>query len=61
MGELGITITDLGQCKECGFTVPMMFEEEKTGWFIACGHRKCEHKTEHHIELLDAADAWGLV
>ena len=61
MGELGITINDLGECTECARRVPMIFHDEKQGYNIACGYRKCEHKTKHHDEILDAADEWGLV
>lgn len=61
MGELGITITDLGQCPDCGFNNPMIFQNEKSEkWWVACGYRKCEHRTKDHKELLDAADEWGL-
>lgn len=60
MGELGITINDLSECPECGHRNPMMFENEKTGWWISCGFGKCGHQTEHHKELLDAASEWGL-
>lgn len=62
MGELNITINDLGACT-CGRRVPMIFEVQekkkvKGGWFISCA--ACGHKTETHVELLDAADEWGL-
>lgn len=61
MGELGIGITDLAACPSCGFVNPMIFQNEKDEkWWVACGHRQCEHRTKHHAELLDAADAWGL-
>ena len=60
MGELGITITDLGRCPSCGMHNPMIFEDEKRGWFVSCGYRRCGHKTKNHKELLDAADEWGL-
>jgi hypothetical protein len=59
MGELNITITDLDHCTVCGATVPMIFEEKK-GWWVSCGFRKCTHRTKVHKELLDAADQWGL-
>lgn len=61
MGELGITINDLDVCHECGHNVAMIFNDERTGWFIACGFRPCGHQTKHHAELLTAADEWGLV
>lgn len=61
MGELGITITDLDVCPKCHQTTAMIFEDEKTGWYITCWNNKCQNQTEHHTDLLDAADAWGLV
>ena len=61
MGELGIGITDLDVCPECRQHTSMIFEDEKSGWYITCWNNKCEHKTAHHAELLDAADEWGLV
>jgi hypothetical protein len=61
MGELNIGITDLAPCTDCGYNNPLIFQVEKDEtWWIACGYRRCEHKTEHYAELLDAADAWGL-
>ena len=61
MGELGIGVTDLTGCVECGFHNPLIFQIEKNDkWWIACGHRRCEHKTKEHVELLDACDEWGL-
>jgi len=65
MGELGISVTDLAQCTGCGGWHSMIFqtEEDKKGvskWWIACGHSKCNRKTKHHVELLDAASEWGL-
>lgn len=61
MGELGIGITDLDVCPECGHTTAMIFENEKTGWYVACWNNTCCHKTDHHLELLDAASEWGLL
>lgn len=61
MGDLGITINDLGACPACTFNNPMIFQREKSQkWWVSCGHRRCEHTTKEHIELLDAADEWGL-
>jgi hypothetical protein len=60
-GELGITISDLDSCHECGMNNPMIFQNEKNNkYFIACGYRKCEHRTREYKEDLDAADKWGL-
>jgi hypothetical protein len=60
MGELGIGITDLGECDNCGHILPFIFQTVKGKWWVACAVPKCEHKTKEHKELLDAADAWGL-
>jgi hypothetical protein len=61
MGELGITIMDLGACPICGYHNPMIFQNEKNEKFwIACGHRRCEFKTKENKELLEPADEWGL-
>lgn len=61
MGELGITITDLSHCPDCGHYNAMIFQNEKNEkWWIACGYRSCEHKTKEYAELLDASDEWGL-
>lgn len=61
MGELEIGVTDLAECKDCGFSNSLIFQNEKNEkWWVACGYRKCEHRTKEHVELLDAADAWGL-
>jgi hypothetical protein len=61
MGELGIGVTDLTGCTECGFHNQLIFQIEKNDkWWIACGYRRCEHKTKEHSELLDACDEWGL-
>jgi hypothetical protein len=60
MGELGITIDDLDVCPDCGHNNSMMFQGKKDKWYIACGYRKCGHKTKLHKELLDACDEWGL-
>jgi hypothetical protein len=61
MGELGITITDLGACPRCDQQTPMIFEDAKSGWYITCWNGQCQKKTKHHAELLDAADEWGIV
>ena len=64
MGDLGITTIDLGECKSCVHTVPMIFQEEvndETMWYIACGYRDCGYKSELGSELLDVADKWGIV
>lgn len=61
MGELEITITDLAPCSDCGYSNSMIFQNEKNDkLWIACGYRKCEHKTKEYNEMLDAADEWGL-
>lgn len=61
MGELNISVTDLGECSDCGHHNQMIFQTpDGTAWYIACGYRTCEHKTEEHEELLDACSAWGL-
>jgi ssDNA-binding Zn-finger/Zn-ribbon topoisomerase 1 len=61
MGELGITISDLDACPDCGHYNGMIFQNEKNEkYWIACGYRKCEHKTKESKELLDVADEWGL-
>lgn len=62
MGELGITINDLGPCPECAGNHTMIFQDRKNEkWYVACGyHTKCGHRTKSHKELLDAADEWGL-
>jgi hypothetical protein len=59
MSELNDVMQMLGECKECGHVIPMMFDDEKRGWNIACGYRQCQHKTKHHKELIQAADEWG--
>lgn len=60
MGELEITICDLGICQSCGHDQAMIFKTSKEKWWVACGFGKCEHKTKEHVELLDAASEWGL-
>ena len=60
MGELGITIRDLTPCSKCGHSIPLIFENEKTGWYITCAYPVCGHATKTHTELLEAADEWGL-
>lgn len=60
MGELGIGITDLSACRECGHENGMIFQHPTDGWYVVCGYRKCEHKTEPYEELLDACSVWGL-
>jgi hypothetical protein len=61
MGELSITITDLSHCVECERNNAMIFQNEKNEkWWIACGYRKCEHRTKEYVELLDACSEWGL-
>lgn len=60
MGDLNIGVTDLAPCKECGYQNSMIFDGGDDGWFIACGYRKCEHRTVSHAELLDACSDWGL-
>lgn len=63
--EFGMTITDLGPCADCGMHNGMIFQEktkkDEDRWYIACGYRKCEHKTKTHKELIDAGDEWGLM
>ena len=61
MGELEIGVTDLAACPTCGMLNALIFQVEKNDkWWVACGYRKCEHKTKAHTELLDACDEWGL-
>jgi hypothetical protein len=59
MSELNDIMHMLGNCKKCNCMVPMIFDDEKRGWNIACGHGRCGYKTEPHKELLQAADEWG--
>lgn len=60
MGELGISITDLAPCPNCKHQIPMIFQDEKRGWNVVCSYHGCGHKTKYHLDLLDAADQWGL-
>ena len=58
--EHGVTITDLAPCPECGGGQQLIFQSAKEKWWVSCGYNKCGHKTKEHVELLDAADEWGL-
>lgn len=61
MGELNISVTDLGPCKSCGSHTPLIFVDKKEQWYVSCGRKiQCGTETKHHAELLDAADEWGL-
>lgn len=61
MGELNISINDLVSCDVCGANQPMIFQDKKYKWSIACSKKvTCGKETKKFDELLDAAAEWGL-
>ena len=63
MGELGISVVNLGPCSICGCNQPLIFQEEKSEkWFVSCGKKvQCGNETKKHKELLEAASEWGII